>query len=242
MRDKAALILKDPHSPTIVFGQIEQISDSGVFFCKSESGPMNNSTVTFYPKARIDCVVDSGGHVLVGDIPEKFELSYSMEWEVKQIEDSLIPAQKLFFESDKRFAYCLPPGTYFVRNIKFNANIPKYVDEALHEQEIIFRVDSGKANYIGSFTLDPTPLDTAYALRIPYEATSRPAEFKRKFLIGLAFGLVGSAFYDYFKEVDYDPFQAHWIEVNLDLGFKSITSLPTKTNPPKLRQKRFYLK
>jgi len=225
------IVFKKFHSPLIQYGKLVEINDTGVVFDPDRSGPFFDQDPTFYPNEDFDCVVDSEGYAVVGNIPERFQVICNMEWEIVNINDQSKSPLKLVFHSGEHFAYCLEAGTYSVRKVYFKADLElgyKWEDESINNNEIIFSVEINRTNYLGNMLLDFPITDSTTSRSIFCNIVHRLEKGQSgnaAFCCGLfspLLGLMISA-----TAPRYDKYILHRLQIYTDPNYKTITSLPT---------------
>jgi len=147
-----------------------------------------------YPKDKIVALIDSSRRVILGQIPEKYIDGWQLILWVKNIYLKNTVPIRLILHPNKRFGFCMVPGLYHIEKIQFT-NKKGIIDEGMEIPNMFFNVEKGKANYIGDLYLDPKEFNQD-VIGISYKNVYRPKEV---FWVGVAGGLVGSAFYSAYK-------------------------------------------
>lgn len=233
-----ALLLHDkPWKKKVLFGSIAKIDSEGIWFEPKEDYCAFCPKVRLYPYSEIACVIDSANTIIYGGLPNKNTNIWGMYFEIIR---EAVPNDELvgiFLEANKSFSYCLSPGIYTVKNIRFFSN-RTYQDEVTLLPKIIIQVDQDKYNYLGDIFLDYQTEDTS-DLCI-FESKILPSS-SRAFGPGLAWMIMGiakDAIIDETTTADYDYRETwevdnpiHSFKIKIDSSFSIDTKLPISISP-----------
>jgi hypothetical protein len=234
------LVFKKLHSPRLLYGKIVSVSDTGVIFDPNRESPFYDLDAAFYSKEEIDCVVDSQGFSVFGNIPDKFQLICNMEWEIENTQDKSNKTSKLLFYSGNKFAYCLDAGTYRVKKVLFTADLDygyTWEDELIANYEIKFSVENNKTNYIGNMLLDYPVEDSTNVHQLLCKIEHRPDKEQKTRAIGysLMFAPILAlplSLVSLFSSSD--NFMIHHLQILHDPNYISNVSLPITTTFPSI--------
>ena len=147
-----AISVRRTSTPEILNGTIKNITKDGILFVPARESIFYDPDTVFFPLDRIQWIVDEGGNVIYGTLPDKKSRSLDMEFEIYDPSRMETKHFSLTFEANQRFSYCLSPGDYLVDKIRLCWGA---IDqEATSIPPMKIRVRPNVVNYIGDFFLD----------------------------------------------------------------------------------------
>ncbi|NOX90783.1 MAG: hypothetical protein GXO77_17420 [Calditrichaeota bacterium] len=207
-----------------VYGKILEQKEDGFLFDPKRQGPLYDPEPEFFPNEKIVAVIDSSNKIIFGELPEKYKRTWELFLFVKNMDVKGSEIKVLELKPNKRFGFCLVPGNYHIKKIRFKNN-EGLIDEALDLPNLYFSVESNSVNYIGDIYLDFYDKKNN-VIYLPYKNVYNPSEVA---IAGVMGGAIGGALYVAFKAAK-GAEGIHVMTIEDDASFSSFIKLPKKTN------------
>ncbi len=188
-----AIIFRERGHYKIYPGEIISLDSAGVIFDADRQSPVFDPEPKYYPFKEIETVVDSEGKAIAGKFPAKLITIWHIELHLKNLDNPEVPVSIIETEPNKPFGFCIPPGSYAIKEIRFiddHSNIDINADSL----NISLKIQASRVNYIGDIYLDSQPPEnlSADSLTIPYKIHSRP---EGQAMAGVLGGAIGGMLY-----------------------------------------------
>lgn len=188
-----AIILKEDGDSKTYYGSIVEIKQDGVIFARKLSGRYNRPE-KFFPFSDVLCLIDKNKELVYGKIPKEKEESWRVDFTIIPLKDPKAESLTMNFEPNEDFSFCLEPGDYKVREMKFTWK-NDYTDFANELPDLTFSVKPDTENYIGEIHIDST-ISGNESIKIPCISKDRPSDMS----VGIMFGVVGTIVNEVIKE------------------------------------------
>jgi hypothetical protein len=161
-----ALLTEQAWKVKPVTGRIIELREDGVLFEEEQTALVQKTVQKFYTKKQIVALVDSAGRVILGELPEEYSTAMKLIFQFKRADSLAGPPARPAVKStprspspkppsfaaellpNKKFGFCLPPGTYEVSRILL-VDSELGTSEAVDPPQFSFVVEENHATYIG---------------------------------------------------------------------------------------------
>lgn len=206
-------------------GKIIEITDEGILFEAARVGVFGSPETRLFRYKDIVFAIDSSRKALYGTPPLKESLVWDMDLVVRRTDDTTANPLRLELKAGEKFSFCVPPGDYALYEIYFNHGPD--IDIGVKLPLLTFRVQPGKANYIGDLLLDMDSTDAPGSCIIPYKVYKSQTA-----AMGVMFGLVGGILAA--LATDFSVKEGHRLRVSIDEEFETTTMLPLVSSVARL--------
>jgi hypothetical protein len=223
------LLLPDSIRGKIIFyGKILEKNSEGIIFDPDKEGLFYNPEPKLYPYSDIQCAIDSEGNIVYGGLPEIYTNIWSMNLELIQTTKPNEEPIMLILEANHPFSYCLNPGVYKVKGIRFRSN-RSYIDESISLPKLTLTINQDCFNYIGDLFLDYASQKEPSICIIQTKTLTPGIGFVLGVIENITGGVKGADYY-YRKTWDVDN-PKHSLRISVDSAFSTSVKLPIQLSP-----------
>jgi hypothetical protein len=219
-----AISVRHTSTPEILNGTIKKITKDGILFVPARESIFYDPDTVFFSLDRIQWIVDEGGNVIYGTLPDRKSRSLDMELEIFDPSRTETKHTILKFEANQRFSYCLSPGDYLVEKIRFCWGAIDQEATSIPPMKIPVRPNV--VNYIGDFFLDlrsdslPGMLTIRTSINQPYRWGPPVAQG----------GVIVASMVALASAVTTPDSAAHSLAIELDSSFTTQQKLPLRNS------------
>lgn len=194
---RPAICVKDGegNNREVIPGKVIALREKGIVFLPKKVTLLYTPDTAFFSFDKVVWAIGESGKVVYGELPKGTE---QVVWSAKlELSDTAQPeAEHIAMELDpnKPFAYCIPPGTYRVTKITYDADAgegEECKDESDSLPDILMRVYPHTANYIGDLYLDEHGDSLPDVHDLPAKIVERP-----EYAAAMTLGLLGALAYE----------------------------------------------
>ena len=186
---KPALIVRSGPEIRILKGTIVSRDERGITFDQSAEGMLRDPGPEHFPFKRVAALIGENGDVVYGRVPESCSKAYTLELHLRLADSPKAEVIKLSLKPNAQFAFCVPPGTYEVSDMRFINEQLKIVDGAVEPPRVRVVIEEGFSNYIGDWYMNcgPSPSDS---IKVAYKIIRRPSEIMSEMAAAAVLGAV----------------------------------------------------